>query len=393
MNRLKFWYCLLNLIPVMLGSVGCGSAPPPSIAQVSTATPSPAVPTTPTPLSEPATLVAVEAAPAPTLEIFVPTTVPDPQHGLTWTFYPLPSSYICDKALDTCYEDWPDTRDLVIDREDRVWTAHSDGVRVLTETGEKATWLLYTQAHGLPSDDVQALAVDQSGRVWAEARGNLAAFNGGAWTLVETLPGRSVSALTADSAGQIWASTGQEIVKFDGNLQVQEVIPFDEAQKSILSHLAVDQAGQVWVGSLGGGLSLFDGTKWTAYPAPDKMLWDYIKRLKVDPQGNLWLAFGTCSIDSSSCTSMGLSHFDDQSWSHYFQSTGHLNTAEDMVFDVALDSQGNTWVVTGGGVQKFDGQGWTTYLQNPDPGGYLIAIDRAGNKWIGSYKQIFKISP
>jgi ligand-binding sensor domain-containing protein len=282
---------------------------------------------------------------------------------------------------------------LVIDREDRVWTAHSDGVRVLTETGEKSTWLLYTQAHGLPSDDVQALAVDQAGRVWAEARGNLAVFNGSVWTLVETLPGRSVSALTADSVGHIWAAIGQEVVKFDGNLQVQEVIPFEVAKEIILSHLAVDQAGHIWVGSLDGELILYDGAKWTVYPTSNNVYWDYIKRLKIDSQGSLWLTFGQCFLDASSCTSMGLSRFDGQSWNHYLQSTGHLNTATDIVFDVALDPQGNIWAVTASGVKKFDGQDWITYLLAPDPGGHLIAIDGAGNKWIGSYKQIFKISP
>lgn len=401
MNRLKLWYCLLALILVMLWLAGCGSAPPTSMAaQVSTATlppsapPSPTVPATATPLPEPDTPVAIEAAPAPIPEILVPTIAPDPQHGLTWTFYPLPGSYICDQVIkDSCYEVWPDTWELVIDREGRIWTAHSDGVRVLTETGDSPTWLLYTQAHGLPSNEVRALAVDQAGRVWAESEGSLTVFNGDAWIPVEVLPGRSVSALTADPAGQIWAYTGQEVVKFDSNLQVQEVIPFKEAPESILSRIAVDSAGQVWVGNLGSGLNLFDGARWTMYPAPDHIYWDYVRRLRIDPGGDLWLVFGQCFFDALSCTSMGLSRFDGQGWSHYLQSTGHLNTSMDMVLDVALDPQGNAWAVTADGIRKFDGQDWTTYLHNSYPGGHLIAIDSSGNKWIGSYKQIFKLSP
>jgi hypothetical protein len=57
---------------------------------------------------------------------------------------------------------------------------------------------------------------------------------------------------------------------------------------------------------------------------------------------------------------------------------------------IAIDKQGNKWIGTpGGGLVKYDGISWTVYNTFnsglPDNRVYAIAIDEQGNKWIGTF--------
>jgi ligand-binding sensor domain-containing protein len=46
-------------------------------------------------------------------------------------------------------------------------------------------------------------------------------------------------------------------------------------------------------------------------------------------------------------------------WTTY--NTSNSGLASNEVFAVAIDSSGNKWFGTGGGVSRFDGVNWTTY--------------------------------
>jgi ligand-binding sensor domain-containing protein len=58
------------------------------------------------------------------------------------------------------------------------------------------------------------------------------------------------------------------------------------------------------------------------------------------------------------------------------------------VYAIAIDKQGNKWIGTSAGLVKFDGVNWTVYNTSnselPSNWVYSIAIDGQGNKWIGT---------
>jgi ligand-binding sensor domain-containing protein len=95
---------------------------------------------------------------------------------------------------------------------------------------------------------------------------------------------------------------------------------------------------------------------------------------KVDNSGRLWFK-----------RFPGVSVFDGNSTIHYSTSDGLAGT---VVYDIAFDKQGNTWIATGnGGVSCFDGKNWTTY--NKDNGlinnlVLSIVIDNDDNKWFAT---------
>jgi len=81
--------------------------------------------------------------------------------------------------------------------------------------------------------------------------------------------------------------------------------------------------------------------------------------------------------------------FDGVNWTVY--NTSNSGLPSDDVTVVAIDKQGNKWIGTWwGGLAKFDGVNWTVYNTSNSglPGDYVlaIAIDSAGNRWIGTYE-------
>ncbi|OGW62577.1 MAG: hypothetical protein A2638_06100 [Nitrospirae bacterium RIFCSPHIGHO2_01_FULL_66_17] len=114
--------------------------------------------------------------------------------------------------------------------------------------------------------------------------------------------------------------------------------------------IEVDRDGDKWVGTYGGGLAKFDGSRWTTY----------------SPYG--W----------------GSPADYRNTWTAYAPGRG---LGDLWVYDVAFDRRGRMWVATWKGVSLFDGRGFTTYSVDEglvDKWVYAIAIDRANVMWFGT---------
>ncbi|NQV52088.1 MAG: hypothetical protein HQ500_02845 [Flavobacteriales bacterium] len=100
-----------------------------------------------------------------------------------------------------------------------------------------------------------------------------------------------------------------------------------------------------------------------------------------DHQGNLW--FGTIGG--------GVSKYDGQ---HFTTYTTNQGLGNNYVFSIAEDKDGNFWFGTdGGGVSKYDGQSFTTYTTSQGLGADIVLSileDDAGNLWFGTHGGISK---
>jgi len=104
---------------------------------------------------------------------------------------------------------------------------------------------------------------------------------------------------------------------------------------------------------------------------------------------SIWLGLFSCKKDSPPPLGPGYSN-------PKVQYTIGNGLVDNDVNAIAIDSQGNIWVGTMGGVSKFDGTNWTHYTRTNTSNGlvcdsvWAIEIDSQGNKWFGTTGGISK---
>lgn len=212
-----------------------------------------------------------------------------------------------------------------------------------------------------------------------------------------------VVSLAQDKFGYMWFGTNNGLNRYDGH----SITTFwhDPADSSSLAwnwveSLLVDHEGNLWVGTHGGGLDLFDydTESFIHYRHDSEDLLslsnDVITKLYEDSKQRLWVgtAYG------------GLNRFDRQtgSFKHYRrQKDKPQSLSDDNVRRIYEDRNGTLWVGTGGpqasrlgGLNRFDEttETFTRYFSDPqneqtlmDDRVWGLYEDKTGVFWVGSW--------
>jgi len=137
-----------------------------------------------------------------------------------------------------------------------------------------------------------------------------------------------------------------------------------------------DSAGRIWVGTWGGGVSLFDGKQWQTFSPADGLLSNAATCIREDRTGKIWVA-----------TDAGLNYFSNGK----FENGG---LAGKSLLSILMDGKGNLWAgcwrssYSGGGLFRFDGKRWESFTTKDGlPGLEILKVfpDSRGNIWIGTY--------
>ncbi len=249
-------------------------------------------------------------------------------------------------------------------------------------------WERFTMQDGLPHNSVNDLAVDESGTVWAGTPGGLGRFRDGTWELLSAnpiahlavapdgqvwamtqtrllhvrddkvqvaplLPGAAtVRDMTANEDG-VWLATSDGVVRFDGD--VMEIHTEASGLPSAdVTALMSGADGQVWAATSGNEqqveISVFDGTRWQPHPFRDLAAEQLNNSIVLDalgtPDGDMWLA-----------TPAGIERFSDGAWTVYGQQDGLPGRAvSDLVW-----AAGTLWAGTDSGLARFNGSRWEPF--------------------------------
>jgi ligand-binding sensor domain-containing protein len=151
---------------------------------------------------------------------------------------------------------------------------------------------------GLESGRVRALAVAPDGAVWVGTEGGAARYRDGAWQpFVRELPSPLVQAI-AVTPGAVWLGTGSGLARLDRTAGTWESHAPGRAgnRPPAVVALAVDAQGNLWAGTLGGGLAHYDGNGWRTFVTTNSGLpLNTAQALHAGAQGDLWIgtAFAT----------------------------------------------------------------------------------------------------
>jgi ligand-binding sensor domain-containing protein len=227
-------------------------------------------------------------------------------------------------------------------------------------------WTAYTGVN-----DVQAVAWDAGGYLWAATthgvvRWDPASDTATRYGAADGLPSGPINDVAAAPDGSVWVAASGGVSRFDG-ARWTTYTRADGLPSDGLLAVAVAPDGTVWVGA-SNGIAAWDGASWTHHhngPAA----WD----LDVAPDGQVWAAFGAS----------GLGHYvpAQDAWTILTSAPGvqSLN-----VQAVAVGPGGELWVaVLWDGVYRTEGAEWQKI---GDPGGMVcgLAVAADGIPWIAT---------
>jgi signal transduction histidine kinase/ligand-binding sensor domain-containing protein/class 3 adenylate cyclase len=149
---------------------------------------------------------------------------------------------------------------------------------------------------------------------------------------------------------------------------------FQGLKHNVISCMLQDSRGNLWFGSMGGGVCKYDGKYFTHFTQEQGLIANNVTCVLEDQQGNLW--FGT---DGS-----GLCSYDGKQFVHYTVQSG---LSSDYIAAIAMDKNGKLWIGTAdAGLNQFDGKQFVLYEQPGELGDanvLALLIDRSGKLWVG----------
>jgi ligand-binding sensor domain-containing protein len=230
------------------------------------------------------------------------------------------------------------------------------------------------------------------------------------------LPTRRVYSLATDQDGNKWFGTRERvdlgtqaaIVKFDGenwtnqNLEFSVGVETNPDKDNRIWVIFVDSKNNIWAGTHGDGVYKFDGSEWSTLTTEDGLGGNWVRDIIEDGNGNLWFACGP-EVNTTPAGEGGLTKFDGETFTTYLSNYsgglnvggGNSNLGDNYCYALTFDLLGNLWIGTkGSGVSKLSTEGtFTNYLAQSSglPDDVINAnaadTDLAGNVYVGFSSQ------
>ena len=205
---------------------------------------------------------------------------------------------------------------------------------------DRSKWDLFTVENtngGLPNDWVYGLTEGKNGVLWLATEGGLARFVDGKWDNWNHdkglgAPYEKVKDAITFKSDPGTASDHHAKQKREMGLQNVDVA----YNPNYVIALEVDRKGQVWVGTWGGGLSHFDGNRWTTYTTVEGLPGNHIFMLYRDLKGRLWIG-----------TNNGLALWQNGKFKVMTTADGLF---DNNVFAMTTTRNGDMWIGSYGGV-------------------------------------------
>lgn len=270
---------------------------------------------------------------------------------------------------------------------DVVWAGGQDGLVAI----DRHSAQLLAAPPGQPRlRYVKDLLVDRQDRLWIAHSGGLTSYASGEWktyTPAEGFPAGPASALWEDHAGALWVGYEEGVVRFDGESCQPFAVPGGSGTLAA-TVIFEDRDEVMWFGSSSptqGGLSSYDGRTWRSYSTDDGLAHNSINQIIQDRQGALWFATGFGSHG-------GAGRLANGRWATLTNEDG---LAGEKVRSVFEDRAGRLWFGSEyDGVAIYDGMVWTVLTPQEGLAGWEvkeIVQDEDGVYWLGTEDGVSRI--
>ncbi|MDX5347070.1 MAG: hypothetical protein LPJ89_10320 [Hymenobacteraceae bacterium] len=237
----------------------------------------------------------------------------------------------------------------------------------------------FGEKEGLPPGGVLSIAEDKNRTMWFATSNGIYKWNGGNFTkfvVNNGFPDQKYWDILFDSKGNLWATTlSSGVFCYNGNTTTNYTIFNSGLSNNIVYAVYEDSKGNIWLGTYG-GVTRFNGKTMIPYTfAGENTInrgWDFCE----DSFGKLWVA-----LDGG-----GILQFNNREFKRLTTENG---LASNFVSSVFPDREGNIWVGTSSGLQRFSTPEFTHYTQLPGNAELTdvraVAQDKKGNIWVGAF--------
>jgi len=211
------------------------------------------------------------------------------------------------------------------------WVAHFRGASHFHD----GNWQTYPVKEVLSADPeaydlVNDIAIAPDGAVWVVLVNGIAVFTEEEWTVYEEGTGFGdtyfFARIAFDSRGDPWVISGGGLHHYDGLFW--DFYP-SQGFSVMPQGIAVDRQDRIWIGTLSGGLLLYENQSWLTFTPQNSPLSSYnVNALAVDAAGRLWVG-----------TTWGLHIVDGDTWTSYHISNSDL--PDDAIAVIAVSGAGS----------------------------------------------------
>ena len=286
------------------------------------------------------------------------------------------------------------------------YSAYSGSVQALAEDNAGAVWIARSQlgsdrrgplcrvsndkvhcygtADGIPFAESTTLAVDATGAIWLSGFGSVLRYLPGTgatvypvrYRLPKSIPS-AVSSLSGDSLGGVWVGfsysgkgLGLEYLQH-GRFSASHVPHFDTSRLTVGTTF-IDRSGSLWVGTGDKGLYRIKDGRVEHFSSREGLSGDEVDGFLEDAEGDMWVV-----------TPTGIDRFHDLSVVTYARAQ-HLSGYG--ISSVLASRDGSIWSMSFGRIDILRGSSVTTIDHNKGLPGKLVEAslqDREGRIWVG----------
>jgi signal transduction histidine kinase/ligand-binding sensor domain-containing protein len=265
----------------------------------------------------------------------------------------------------------PGVSDMIQDREGTIWVAMRRGLY----RGKDGAWTTVGADEGFDASEASSLYEDRAGHLWVGTARGVYRKAGDRFELVDS-SAVGVQSLAADASGAIWVTDQNRILR---KLSSETPLTHSSGIRMPASawRLMLDRNGQMWAAAFGSGLLRVTNP---TGPSPVIERVEYEQRLAGSPRslfqdrdGHIWVGMRG-----------GLLRLAEKSFASPASLEGLTNEG---VRTTAVGRDGNVWVATGHGLNRFSGTERTSYTLAQT---MALHADRHGALWVSAAQQVGK---
>lgn len=251
-------------------------------------------------------------------------------------------------------------RKMITDKNGDVWMASNYGLihyNHLLPADMPDSYNRFTTKDGLPSNQIWSICADPNGGFWAGTENGLCHYDGKNFTSLQ-LPGApaelpanayatsfAINSITLAGDEKLWIGTnGNGLFIYTPSTPEKGFLQLNTSDglcDNIVNCITIDKKGIAWIATRSGGISRYDGSKFTTINTKNGLPGNFVWTVMEDRFGQIWA--GTAGNGAVCMNGNNINVFNVKN-----------GMADNYVQSIIEDDKGNIWFGTGMGITRYN---------------------------------------